>query len=255
MSYILDALRRADQQRQRHAAPTLLTLQPSAVVRKRPASLVYILLAAILIGAGIVIGWLRPWQTPPAARTEAVVVKPVESAPPQQAPAPSIAASQPNQDANVSSGAPPVQSTATASEVAAAAKPDTATQSAPQATQLPPAITTAMGSTPKSKAVVPAHEGHAPLPSDRLAYTPAADAPEQPVIAMADLPPAVRQEIPAMTISVHAWSSNPAASMIGINYKLLHEGDQVAAGLKLEQITQEGAVFTYKGYRFSRGLK
>jgi len=63
MSYILDALRKSDQQRQRSAPPTLLTLQPSAVVRKRPAYLAYGLVAVALVGAGVVIGWLRPWQT------------------------------------------------------------------------------------------------------------------------------------------------------------------------------------------------
>jgi general secretion pathway protein B len=245
MSYILDALRRADQQRQRHAAPTLLTLQPSAVMRKRPAYLVYILLAAILIGAGIVIGWLRPWQTPQAVRTEAVVVKPVEATQPQSAPAQSAVAPQPNPNPEpVTQSAP--QPAPAVSEAAPTAKPE----SRPE-TRMPAKAVTGM---PMRDANTTAGKTTA-SPSDRLAYTPAGDAPEQPVIAMADLPPAVRGEIPAMAISVHAWSSNPSASMISINYKLLHEGDQVAPGLMLEQITQEGAIFTYKGYRFSRGLK
>ena len=81
MSYILDALRKADQQRRRDAAPTLLTLQPSVVVRKRPAYLPYGLLAVVLVAAGIVIGWLRPWHTEQTvSRTpESIAVASIES--------------------------------------------------------------------------------------------------------------------------------------------------------------------------------
>jgi general secretion pathway protein B len=75
------------------------------------------------------------------------------------------------------------------------------------------------------------------------------------VISMAELPPSVRQELPALKISVHAYSSNPSARLVGIDYRILHEGDNVVPGLKLEQITPEGMIFDYKGYRFSHGVK
>ena len=42
--------------------------------------------------------------------------------------------------------------------------------------------------------------------------------------------------------------------MVGINDKLLREGATLPPGLMLEQITPEGMVFAYKGYRFRRGL-
>ena len=67
MSYILDALRKSDQQRRRGAAPALLTGQGTAAAPKQPALLSYGLLALVLLGAGIAIGWLRPWQPEPAA--------------------------------------------------------------------------------------------------------------------------------------------------------------------------------------------
>ncbi|NCN23775.1 MAG: general secretion pathway protein GspB, partial [Gallionella sp.] len=35
----------------------------------------------------------------------------------------------------------------------------------------------------------------------------------------------------------------------------LHEGEIVVPGLKLEQITPEGVVLSYKGYRFQRGIR
>jgi hypothetical protein len=36
---------------------------------------------------------------------------------------------------------------------------------------------------------------------------------------------------------------------------MLHEGEYVASGLRLEQITPDGMIFSYKGYRFSRGVR
>jgi general secretion pathway protein B len=250
MSYILDALRRADQQRQRHAAPTLLTLQPSAVTRKRPAYLTYLFLAAVLIGAGLVIGWLRPWQ-PQQARTESVVVKPESTSPKssanEPAPAPPVVAQQPNPEPGAQSATQPMPAGPAPSAIGpmpnTGSKPEVQARARPEADAPPRESSTTSNKTTTS------------LP-ERLAYTPAGDAPSaQPVIPIADLPQSVLQELPAMTISVHAWSGNPGGSMIGINYKIFREGDQVAPGLKLEQITQEGAIFTYKGYRFSRGVK
>jgi hypothetical protein len=36
---------------------------------------------------------------------------------------------------------------------------------------------------------------------------------------------------------------------------MLREGDYVVPGLKLEQITPEGMILSYKGYSFRRGVK
>lgn len=58
-----------------------------------------------------------------------------------------------------------------------------------------------------------------------------------------------------MTISVHAYSGNPEARPVGIGSRILREGDYVVPGLKLEQITPDGMVFGYKGFRFRRGVK
>ena len=205
MSYILDALRKSDQQRRRNAAPTLLTLQPSAVVRKRPAYVTYGLLAVILIGGGVVIGWLRPWQPEPAT------VKPVESKPIESKPVP----------------AAPV-----ASEIASQVKPDNV---------LPEANSLASGKT-------------APPPERRVDIA-AADAAGETVVEMEKLPTSIREEVSKITISVHAYSNTPGKRLVGIGRRILHEGDYVQPGLKLEEITPDGMILGYKGYRFRRGVK
>lgn len=58
-----------------------------------------------------------------------------------------------------------------------------------------------------------------------------------------------------MTISVHAYSGNPGARLVGIDNRILREGEYVVPGLKLEQITPDGMIFGYKGYSFRRGVK
>ena len=228
MSYILDALRKADQQRRRGAAPTLLTLQPSAVVRKRPAYLKYGLLAVVLIGAGVVIGWLRPWQTERAvpARPETVAVKPIESKPIEQKPLEST-----------SRQSAPVQS-----QVPAQATPESSALAKPQTDGLP------------SEANAPVL-GRAATPPERRVDIAAADAAGETVIAMEKLPLSIRQELPKMTISVHAYSDTPENRLVGIGSRILREGDYVVPGLQLEEITPDGMILSYRGYRFRRGVK
>ena len=214
MSYILDALRKSDQLRQRGAAPTLLLGQATAAAPRRPALLAYGVLALVLLGAGIAIGWLRPWQPEPAAQT--VVAPKAQSELQMQNMVPAVQAVPAPMPA-----AAPAPAPAPARQHAVAGV-NSDRQSAPPKT----------GATASKKA--------APLPS---------------VMIMAELPVAIQQELPPMSISVHAYSGNAAERLVGINNTLLNEGEDVAPGLKLEQITREGMILSYKGYRFRRGVK
>jgi general secretion pathway protein B len=239
MSYILDALRKSDQQRRRGVAPILLAVQAPAVAPKQPALLVYGLLAAALLGAGMAIGWLRPWQAEQAApgRVELVAAKPFESTPRQAAPAPSEAAPQPKPQVPLQNATPPAQ----AAPAPVPAKPQ------PRATPKPD------GTPRHADAAVP---GKAAAPAPAQPAGAAADAARVPtVISMAELPLSVQQELPPMTISFHAYSGNSRDRLVGINNRMLREGDDVAPGLKLEQITPEGMILGYKGYSFRRGVK
>ena len=71
---------------------------------------------------------------------------------------------------------------------------------------------------------------------------------------MTELPVEVQRDLPAMHVMVHAYSARPTDRLVGINNKLLHEGDEVAPGLKLEQITPEGMILNFKGQVFRRGV-
>jgi general secretion pathway protein B len=268
MSYILDALRKSDQQRQRGAAPKLHAGQATAVAPKKPALLVYGLIAAALVGAGMVIGWLRPWQAEQAApgKAQPVAAKPLEPVPRQAAPVPSEAP--PQQEPRLQSSSPSRKAAPAPSEAPAEPEPQLQSASPPRKAAHRPAPATAKprlrpraepetdDSSREAKAAVPRNTAAPPPRPERPAGATSTDAARaQPVISMAELPLSLQQELPPMTISVHAYSSKPGDSMVGINNRMLREGDEVAPGLKLEQITPEGMILGYKGYSFRRGVK
>ena len=74
-------------------------------------------------------------------------------------------------------------------------------------------------------------------------------------MAFAELPLQIQQEFPRLTISVHAYSKEPKNRMVSIDSKLMREGDSPSPGLTLVQITPDGMVFSYRGYRFSRTVQ
>jgi len=240
VSYILDALRKSDQQRRRGAAPTLLVGQAMAVAPKRPAFLSYGMLVAVLIGAGVVIGWLRPWQPEQAAPSgaELVAAKPLASTPRQLASAPSETAPQPKPELQAQKAKPPAQ----ASPVLVPTKPQRPARAKPKTD----------GAALEADAAMP---GKAEAPGQPGGSAAADAARLQTVNSMTELPLSVQQELPAMTISVHAYSGNPGKRLVGINNRILREGEYVVPGLKLEQITPDGMIFAYKGYSFRRGVK
>ena len=235
MSYILDALRKSDQQRQRGAVPTLMVAQTAAVASKQSASLYYGLFAIVLVAVGIVIGWLRPWQPQAAPRAaETAALKPTEIGSHEAAPVRAIPETAPKAESVLrqETQAPRPAAAPVAAKPGALVSIDSVKrEGAPKARS---------GST--AALAQPADTGAA------------AAMPTQPVMAIADLPVAIQQELPPMSISVHAYSGNPKDRLVGINSRLLREGDSPAPGLKLERITPDGMIFSYKGYSFRRGV-
>lgn len=245
MSYILDALRKSDQLRRRSGAPTLMLGQAEVAAPKRPAPLWYGVFALVLLGAGIAIGWLRPWQQGPALPAPAAspATSPVAgtgAAPAVQTPAPNPAPAMPA----VTAPATQVASVpAPAPAIAAAAAPERARSARPiESPGAPPKASAEISKKAEPPAREPSRIG------DKGALPPVA------VMTLAELPVAIQQDLPPMSVSVHAYSARAGERLVGINSRLLHEGDEVAPGLKLEQITPDGMILSYKGYTFRRGV-
>jgi general secretion pathway protein B len=80
--------------------------------------------------------------------------------------------------------------------------------------------------------------------------------PEKPeLVPMLDnLPNHIKEELPELSISFHAFNRAPRSRLVSINGRILREGQSVAEGLILEEITPKGVVLSYQGTRFRVGV-
>jgi general secretion pathway protein B len=220
MSYILDALRRADSERERGGVPSVHSKQvPPALADEdegdtgRPAmrplgwlamagsGLVGAVLAWFFVGRGDPAPEAPSLPPPPVAAAKPVLPPPVTSQPPA---APAIVPPAP-------APMPPI--TAHAQDLKA-----------------PPAAKADAKAKPASAA--------------------AADT-EAEVPGLAQLPDELRRQVPALTVSGATYSKTASSRMLILNGQVLHEGDKVGNDLVLEQIRLKSAVLSVRGQRFS----
>jgi hypothetical protein len=69
-----------------------------------------------------------------------------------------------------------------------------------------------------------------------------------------ELAPQVRDAIPNMSVSMLVYSRKPEERWININGAKRREGQEISSGLKVEEITPDGAIFSYMGQRFYKGV-
>lgn len=208
MSFILDALKKSEQERQKNHVPDLKTSHEGVSRNGWMRHLrFWFLLVALFLNAGLILYWLWPSQVQPQA--EAQITE--ENPPVSHSPAP--------------------LSPAASEEAPVAAAP-------PAVPPPPPRIETAP---PRP---VP--------PTAQQPVTPVAQVSSK-IPDMASLSPEDRRRLPEIEISLHFYSSNPTLSMVRINGRNLREGDRVAPGLRLEQITPTGVVLDHEGTRFRAG--
>ena len=238
MSYILDALKKSEQQRQRGAAPSLVAAQATDAAPRQPAGLLYGLAVAALLVVGIAIGMLRPWQAA-APALQSVAVKPPEAVVPPTPPAPA--------PATVEITIKTERQTPVPAPAAPPGLPPAGDAVKPQV-PVPAAQTV-----PSKSAIAPQNKASSSAPERPAGARPADAAPERTLTTFAELPASIQQEIPKLSILFHIHSGNPKDRLVGINDRTFREGDAVEPGLVLEQITPDGMILTYKGYRFLRG--
>ncbi|MCE5334683.1 MAG: general secretion pathway protein GspB [Desulfobacteraceae bacterium] len=78
--------------------------------------------------------------------------------------------------------------------------------------------------------------------------------PARQTLRFHELPAHVRDAMPRIAVSMLLYSGKSDDRRITINGSRMREGQEVSPGLKLEEITPDGAVFTYKGQRFYKGV-
>jgi general secretion pathway protein B len=91
-------------------------------------------------------------------------------------------------------------------------------------------------------------------PVNALAGIPEYQQPRGPIMEKDELPLDMQQHIPAMEFSAHVYSTNPMQRSIVINGRFMEEGDRLTADLLLDEITADGAIFNFQGQRFRQGV-
>lgn len=216
MSYILDALKKADADRERAAVPGLHARPQDALAsdsESRRAPLWPVLAGATIVVLGGTLAWVLLSQ--PEVRVPPLPESPPPSpqplSPPAAAPAPAAT--------------PPV----------AAALP---TVSEPTPTVvLPPPAPASPPPAPQRAAPPPAAAVPAPAPAAR-------------VPTLAELPAELRATLPPLAISGAVYSPTPSARLLFIGGQVLKEGDAVANGIVVEQIGVAASVLSVRGQRF-----
>lgn len=329
MSYILDALRKSEQERQRGTPPGLEAIH--APVRIRPDGKTlwpWMLAVALLANAGLLMWWLEPWKGKMAApetvlsqttagrssdraapTAEASAPDPAkkgpllarkqhppageaQSTPPSQAAEPARGtelsksgvtanrkledrpAGQTGRQGSASSSSPAAKSGQTrspeltkpevappggspTSQPAQASKNSEASRpEEPKRTTSKPTPAAVPVTPPPSRPALPTGQG-GPRESGLLEDLQPLITETRPARKEPDyrqVPPSVKGDIPKISLSFLVYSEKPADRRVTINGKVLREGDEVSQGLKLESITHEGAVLSYRGFRFHKGV-
>lgn len=98
------------------------------------------------------------------------------------------------------------------------------------------------------------HPAATKTPVDEQAITATTGSSNTDVIEFYDLPAPIKLQLPTINISAHIYSSNPLQRNIVINNKFLEEGEYVLDDLILDEITPDGAIFNYHNTRFHYGV-
>jgi general secretion pathway protein B len=86
-----------------------------------------------------------------------------------------------------------------------------------------------------------------PVPVEPARPSPAAATPSEKAAAPAV--PGPGEDIPRMKLEVHVYSESPAARLVFINGRKYVEGDRIDDKYLLERITENGATLTHQGQR------
>lgn len=227
MSLILDALRKADAERERGSVPSLYSqpvASPSAEVPPKPRVGPNWLWIAIGIAVGLsgAAAWVMVGREASPPTMAAVPAQPSVSA--------SSPVAQPSQVATIPPA--PAPSVATAAPIAEPAPwphPD------------------------ERKAARPEVKGDAPAPAPVpvLGNVPLTQSQAQAqVYSREQLPPDVRAALPQLTIGGSIYSPSPSGRSLIVNGQLFRERDRLTQDLSLEEIKLKAAVFSFRGYRF-----
>jgi general secretion pathway protein B len=263
MSFILDALRKSEHARQRQTGPGLAEapIAPTKPGTNVWATAAIALLVVNLLAVGILL-LRRAQKDDDAVSTVPTAPAPVASTAPGPA-NPTLVAPPPTVGTPVTQGAAPVRTpmdepagpggrNPLADEVGDASDANEASSRSAAAAVPAGPRAVVKNSVQRGGSVV-----YAPVPeASDLPYSPP---PEQPAVQQAAPQPAAmpdadevssRGGMAALHLDLHVYVTQPQQRFIFVNSRKYKEGDTLAEGPIVEQITPDGAVLNFRGSRF-----
>jgi general secretion pathway protein B len=260
MSFILDALKKSENDRQRQTAPGMFEVKVAPPKARFP---IWAVGLGLLLGVNllVLVGLLmREGQAERAAT--APVADAASAAPPAAAP---VTATQqttpvlvgvPGQTQQVATvtvtvptGVAPNIMVAPGATAPSSFPPDTAGVVAPSSA--PPLVEEPVLSSqeePIAPDYNPADYAPAVAPSaaSQTARSSGGNLPSRDDVVTGGGP-----AIPAMRLDLHVYAANPAERFVFINMRKLREGESLPDGTRIETITPTGAIVSYRGTRFT----
>jgi general secretion pathway protein B len=254
MSYILEALKKADAERKLGAVPGLhmqsvptVMFEDSIPLIRRP--LTWVVLALILTGV-ILLAWHKPWSSHDAPVQSKSSLSSAAVNPADESTSAPVAVLSGNQVDSSLKATPEKDELVNAKENRSAqpsGEPGKAAEKA-EKTERKPSTTSRTSSPPqevKTTAAAPAKQ-----PQQAATNSPEHTA-ELQVAALRDLPEHVQRSLPQVMVGGYIYSSKPAERSMLINNRLVREGESITSGLVLEKmLPNREAILNFQGQRY-----
>lgn len=213
MSYILEALKKSDQERKRGDVPGLQTVHIPLAVESKSHRLLYVFIAVLLLALAFVLGLLLSGNNEQLA-TEVIQYDEEKS---------DVSRSMPlHQPAN---------------------KESLSEQTVLKTAQVIANPGLPVKETSPSVALSESAENVGKVIHSQLHD-------EMDIPYLHELPEHIQQAVPHMGFAGHVFSSTPSSRSVIINGASMSEGDTIIAGLAVEQITASGVIFKRNGELF-----
>ncbi|MEW6585204.1 MAG: general secretion pathway protein GspB [Nitrospirota bacterium] len=256
MSYILDALKKSEKERQRGAVPDVLTVQePGSYDRRKRSAWPYLIIAALLLNAGILIWWagFLPGKKGNAAKVDSVVsMVPRETAPTSTAAVLPALGTNPTDrtesEKHPENGGREAVVKADNAEPSVKPKQGVVRESSQKTQAKVNEERTSKETSIQHDKIQTGDDSHklqaaVPKPDPNKTYN------------VAELPEAIRKSLPPLSLTIAFYSDDPASRVARIDGQTVREGEYLASGLLLESITPQEVIFSFKGYRFRIRMK
>ncbi len=242
MSYILEALKKAERERRVGQVPGLDGVTTMATATASPRRWVFVLGSILLVNL-LVLGYLAfrgtdSWQSDPDVAQDMAQVAEAGNTVPTRAEPRMPEKSSPPSSARMDIETKPAIVESSEASPPASANLEPARESAPKPKAAPAEPKAATIPKPKPAATARPSTGFRVAKPGTL----------PPVLA--ELPTSVRSGLPELALTVHVYSSEPAKRFVFINDRRYREGETLREGPKLQSIEKHGAVLSYRGRQF-----